>query len=190
MSPEQPDAVVLDYIRANRGTYTREAIRRALLEAGHDEVAIDAAWAELDHEQPPATIEAAPPGGVASPTTAAVPPPASPSAVRLAMRTLLFWAVLVGFLLGYIVLSAILAALSNDQTAGIVGLTITAIPQLALVAGIALAIPGRTRPAGLGLLGALVVLVGLMILLAILAFIAVVIIFGICVVAISRGTTP
>jgi hypothetical protein len=190
MSPEQPDAVVLDYIRANRGTYTREAIRRALLEAGHSEATIDAAWAELDRELTPAMVEAAPPGGALSPTTAAAPPRASSGAVRLAMRTLLFWATLIGFLLGYIVLSAILAATSNDKTSGLVGLAILFIPLLALVLGIVLSIPERTRPAGLGLLGALVVLVALMILLSILAFIAVVIIFGICVVALTRQTTP
>lgn len=189
MSAESPDATILDYIRANRATYTREAIRRALLEAGHAEAAIDAAWAEVEREVSPATGGVALPagGGPFSPETQS---PASSGVVRLAMRTLVFWATLFGFLVGYIAISAILAALANDQTAGFVGLAILFIPLLALVVGITLSIPERTRPAGLGLLGALVALVGLLAVLAFLSFVAVVILFGICVVALSRGTTP
>lgn len=43
MTPE-PKPEVLDYIRANRATYTRAAIERELREAGHSQEAIDAAW--------------------------------------------------------------------------------------------------------------------------------------------------
>lgn len=53
MKPE-PAAEVLDYIRANRGTYTREAIDRELLASGHAAEAIDAAWRTLpDEDKPP-----------------------------------------------------------------------------------------------------------------------------------------
>ena len=39
---------LMDYIVRNRGTYTREAINAQLLEAGHPQESIDAAWAELE----------------------------------------------------------------------------------------------------------------------------------------------
>jgi hypothetical protein len=45
-----------DYIRDNRGRYTREAIRQQLLAAGHDAAAIDAAWAMVDAPDPDATV--------------------------------------------------------------------------------------------------------------------------------------
>jgi hypothetical protein len=43
-----PDpAAILDYIQANRGTYTDQAIRENLVAAGHEPAAIDAAFAHL-----------------------------------------------------------------------------------------------------------------------------------------------
>jgi hypothetical protein len=44
------DQSVADYIRANRDTYTREAIRDQLLAAGHALDAIDEAWRALEAE--------------------------------------------------------------------------------------------------------------------------------------------
>lgn len=38
-----------DYLRANRGAYTREALTRRLLEHGHDPAAIDAAWVRIEN---------------------------------------------------------------------------------------------------------------------------------------------
>jgi hypothetical protein len=71
MTPE-PTPEVLEYIRANRGTYTREAIERELRESGHSQEAIDAAWRAL-----PAEGEQAP-----------LPP-------RRVIATVQFWALLV-----------------------------------------------------------------------------------------------
>jgi hypothetical protein len=42
------DPRIADYIRANRARYTRDAIRRQLLAAGHDPAEIDRTWAILD----------------------------------------------------------------------------------------------------------------------------------------------
>jgi hypothetical protein len=41
---------ILDYIRANRKRYTREAISDQLLAAGHDRQAVAAAWGQVDTE--------------------------------------------------------------------------------------------------------------------------------------------
>ena len=73
MKPESAPEII-DYIRANRGTYTREAIERELREAGHSQEAIDAAWRAFPAE------------GTAAPTT---PPAQRPVA------TVQFWALLV-----------------------------------------------------------------------------------------------
>ncbi|HYO50792.1 MAG TPA: hypothetical protein VEW94_13150 [Chloroflexia bacterium] len=40
-----------NYIRQNRDTYTREAIDRALVDAGYDPVEVQAAWAAIESEQ-------------------------------------------------------------------------------------------------------------------------------------------
>jgi hypothetical protein len=60
MKPE-PNPEILGYIRANRGTYTREAIERELRDAGHSQEAIDAAWRAFQPEEAPAS---APPARV------------------------------------------------------------------------------------------------------------------------------
>jgi len=41
------DPKLVDYILANRGRYTREAIRQRLIEAGHDPAEVDRAWVAL-----------------------------------------------------------------------------------------------------------------------------------------------
>ena len=46
------DPRIEEYIRANRRTYTREAIRQQLIEAGHDPAAIDATWEMLHAPDP------------------------------------------------------------------------------------------------------------------------------------------
>ena len=46
---------LVDYIVRNRGTFTREAINAQLLEAGHSQASIDAAWATLEAESRPET---------------------------------------------------------------------------------------------------------------------------------------
>lgn len=46
------DPRIADYIRANRGQYTREAITQQLVDAGHDRGAVEAAWTRLEDEEP------------------------------------------------------------------------------------------------------------------------------------------
>jgi hypothetical protein len=46
------DQRIADFISANRGKYTREAIRQQLIDAGHSPEAIDATWAILDTPDP------------------------------------------------------------------------------------------------------------------------------------------
>ena len=46
------DPRIEEYIRANRRTYTREAIRQQLIDAGHDPAAIDATWEMLHAPDP------------------------------------------------------------------------------------------------------------------------------------------
>ena len=47
-----PDRRIADYISANRGKFTREAITQQLLDAGYEQAAIDATWAVLDTPDP------------------------------------------------------------------------------------------------------------------------------------------
>ena len=47
-----PDRRIADYISANRGKFTREAITQQLLESGYEREAIDATWAVLDTPDP------------------------------------------------------------------------------------------------------------------------------------------
>ena len=46
------DPRIADFIRANRKTYTREAIRQQLIDAGHDPADIDATWEMLHAPDP------------------------------------------------------------------------------------------------------------------------------------------
>ncbi len=63
MSAEAPDPVILDYIRANRGSFSRSEIVRELRLAGHEEADIEAAWALIAAEDPipPPALEIAEP---------------------------------------------------------------------------------------------------------------------------------
>ena len=47
-----PDRRIADYISANRGKFTREAITQQLLDSGYEQGAIDATWAVLDAPDP------------------------------------------------------------------------------------------------------------------------------------------
>lgn len=72
MSAEAPDPVILDYIRANRGSFSRDEIVRELRLAGHEEAAIDAAWAMIAAGEPttPLALEV---GDPQVPATAQLP---------------------------------------------------------------------------------------------------------------------
>jgi hypothetical protein len=50
---------VVDYIRANRTRYTREAVSHQLLAAGHSREVIAAAWEVADRDSPPASAGSA-----------------------------------------------------------------------------------------------------------------------------------
>src|SRR5688500_1867593 len=50
------DPRIADFIRANRETYTRQAMREQLINAGHDPAAIDATWAALEAPDPDAVV--------------------------------------------------------------------------------------------------------------------------------------
>jgi hypothetical protein len=120
MKPE-PNPDILDYIRANRGTYTREAIERELRDAGHSQEAIDAAWRALPVE------------GTAAPLPA-----------RSALATVQFWLLLfvvacvaltVFPLISLFILNAVLSATSGsvDRTwldSGLVAILIALGPFL------------------------------------------------------------
>jgi len=47
-----PDRRIADYISANRGKFTREAITQQLLDSGYEQGSIDATWAVLDTPDP------------------------------------------------------------------------------------------------------------------------------------------
>jgi hypothetical protein len=49
------------YIRSNRTAYTRDALTRRLVDAGHDPGAVEAAWARVEETDPGTS---APPGAV------------------------------------------------------------------------------------------------------------------------------
>jgi hypothetical protein len=202
---------VVRYIRDNRPIYTREAIRRRLIEAGHAEADIDAAWAAVEADEPPPAPggppAAAPPGepseapsdapftpdqfrapaaGEAPGERAAVQaPPASPSRPRFpVLNSPLFWVTLVGYILGmYIVAPLIGSAFAGIDDSGLLGGLIWLFLWLGgLVAGILLR--PRNEPVALGLLLGFVLVVGLPI---VLGFIAIVIIAGICIVSLVPG---
>jgi hypothetical protein len=55
---------VVEYIRRNRGTYTKEALTSKLLEAGHDQLAIDAAFEAADRGTLPSGPDRRAPVGI------------------------------------------------------------------------------------------------------------------------------
>lgn len=88
------DPEIVSYIREHRDTYTREAITRHLLDAGHSQEAIDAAW-----------WQAVDPAQVAAAAEAATPqePPI--------LRQPDFWLALVGYIVGTLLLTNIFNAI-------------------------------------------------------------------------------
>ena len=64
MTPDsqlEPQQEILAYIRANRGSYSREAIARELRISGHSDAAIAAAWATIEAGEAPAATPTVPP---------------------------------------------------------------------------------------------------------------------------------
>jgi hypothetical protein len=203
---------LIRYIRDNRPIYTREAIRRRLIEAGHAEADVDAAWAAVEADAPPPPTPVGPPPAAPPADPAGAPsdalftpdqfrapaagapigdaaavqtPPASQGRPRFpVLNSPLFWVTLVGYILGmYIVAPLIGGALADLDDSGVVGGLLWLILWLGgLVAGVVLR--RRNEPVALGLLLGFVLVVGLPIALG---FIAIVIIAGICLVSLVPG---
>ncbi len=166
MKPE-PNPDILGYIRANRGTYTREAIDRELREAGHGQEAIDAAWQAFPAEDA-----------------------AAPLPTRSALATVQFWLLLLVVacialtlfpLISLFVLNAVLSATANSGAMfdrGIVAILIALVPFL--LGYLAIGIGGwwlrrRDQAAAYGVLSGLVV-----------AFVLSVIVAGACAALIAQ----
>jgi hypothetical protein len=170
------------YIRENRDRYTREAIERSLREAGHEQAAIDAAWAEVERDATPAA-EADTADVAADATSAAVVQPRSWRAQVL--NDWRFWvtALVTAVIVGGV--PWVLAAGLQDANAGIIfGLIATVV---VVIAAVVLLIMHEVRAVAFGLLGGLALIAGFIALLLLLAFILIVIIAGICLVG---GTFP
>jgi hypothetical protein len=85
------DLEVINYIREHRDTYTREAITARLLEAGHSQETIDAAWRQI-----------------VDPAQAAAPSEGAASAEPPILRQPHFWLALLGYVVGLLLLTNIL----------------------------------------------------------------------------------
>jgi hypothetical protein len=172
MNPE-----LLRYIQAHRATYTREAIRRRLLDAGYPAAEVDAALAAVEAGERPAPPPPGDPAAAPSGDTAPAEPGAHPS-VRVA-NSPVFWLVLVGYTVGlYLLVWAIAVAASGVDDAGVIAaLSFLGLWLAGLVGGLLLV--RRNRPVGMALLLGFALAVGLPVLLA---FVSIVIIAGICLV--------
>ena len=86
------DPEIVGYIREHRDTYTREAITRHLLDAGHTQEAIDAAWWQtVDPDPEPGQAPAAAEGAA----------PQEPPILRQPD----FWLALAGYIVGTLLLT-------------------------------------------------------------------------------------
>ncbi len=168
MNPE-----IVQYIREHRGTYTREAIRQHLIEAGHAPEDVDAAWAAVEAGQlpaPPASdaVEVRP-ASIGQPAAAPGLPPA-----RRLVQSPVFWLTLVIFVILVYVLPFVVAGMLPGQE-GEAGWSTFALLWLGgLIGGLLLA--RANRPVGMGLVFGFVGVI-------LLPFVVVLIILGICIVA-------
>ena len=175
MNPE-----IVQYILEHRDTYTREAIRQHLIDAGHAPEEVDAAWEEVEAGRlpaPPASeAVGARPASVGQPDTVPVPP-----ATRL-VNSPAFWFTLIGFIIAVYALPFVLAAilpLPSGSRGITAGLTFGLLWLGGLVAALILA--RRNRPVAMGLaLGFAGVFL--------LPFTLVMVVLGICLVARPFGT--
>lgn len=165
------------YIRESRDRYTREAIERSLREAGHEQAAIDAAWAEVEREVAPAA-EANTAGVGADAAGVASTQLQSRRAQVLNDWRFWFTALVTAVIVGGV--PWVLAAGLQDANAGIIfGLIATVV---VVIAAVVLLIMHEVRAVAFGLLGGLALLVGIIAVLLLLAFILIVIIAGVCLV--------
>lgn len=168
MNPE-----VVRYIVRYRGTYTREAITRALEGAGHPRAEIDAAWASVE-------------SGVLPPPPPGEPEPAAwevegetreRGLVRRGLSRPSFWVTFLGYIAALAAVPFLLGALGTPE-----GGALFALAWLlgGLVAAIILVVRRRDSPVALALGSALL-------LVAVLPFVLIVILAGICVVQLGAS---
>ena len=165
---------LLDYLRENRSRYTREALRRTLVDAGYVPAEIDEAFAAIEAEES---------GGPSAATgVAAVAPPTPPGtgwqetttprrekeAVSTSPR---FWLVFIGFVLAVYGLGGFLVA-ALGQSGALAGILVLG----ALIGGaVGWAMKREEdRPLAMGLGCGVLFSIGL-------PFIAVGVLFGLCV---------
>ncbi len=168
MNPE-----IVQYIREHRGTYTREAIRQHLIDAGHAPEEVDAAWEAVESGQlvaPPASdaVEVRPASVGQSAAAPGVP------ASRRLVQSPVFWLTLVIFIILVYVLPFIVAGVVPGQ-AGEAGWSAFALLWVGgLIGGLLLA--RSNRAVGMGLVFGFVGVI-------LLPFVVVIILLGICIVA-------
>jgi len=167
------DPAIAQYIRANQGVYTRQAVTNSLLESGHSCEDIEAAWAELAAAN-------------------AVPPPVSPavSRRRAAMNSWEFWVLALATFFGLMVLPFMLNVAFPDNGVGAIGSCVLFIGAVA--GGLIMLAFEKTRNAGYGMLAGVGALFALSIVLTLVAIVLGLIVFGICVAILSQSgtTTP
>ncbi|MGN6360011.1 MAG: hypothetical protein ACTHNK_06445 [Thermomicrobiales bacterium] len=171
------------YIRENRDRYTREAIERSLREAGHEQAAIDAAWAAVERDATPAA-EAHPAEAAAEISGVVVVSPRSQRVRRVRRAQVLNdWRLWVTAVVTAVIVGGVpwaLAAGLQDANAGAIFGLIAAV--VVVIAAVTLLIMREARAIAFGLLGGLALLIGIFALLLVIAFIFIVIIAGICLV--------
>ena len=162
MNPE-----IVQYILEHRGTYTREAIRQHLIDAGHSPAEVDAAWEAVESSQLPPT----PPGepSYEAPVAASQDPmPARARTDASMVRAPVFWLTLVGFV---VVVYLSLVLFNTIIASAVIWLG-------GFIAAFILA--RRNRPVAMGLaLGATVAFL--------LPFVVVIILLGVCIVTGTSG---
>jgi len=165
---------IIEYIRQNRQTYTREAITSQLVTAGYNPADVEAAWGSVDVGVP------APPSGYAGTTGLSggnwdSGSPEQPRSQRL-VSSPAFWGYMVGFiLLSYILPGGLfwLGASNSDGLIVNIAIGMFILLQLgALVAGVVSL--SRNRPRGVGLM------TGVLMTLVVLPICAFTIFFGMC----------
>ena len=164
---------IIRYIQEQRGTYTREAIRQHLIDAGHAPEEVDAAWEAVESGQlpPPPASDAVEvrPASIGQPAAA----PGAPPARRL-VQSPVFWLTLVIFVILVYVLPFVVAGLLPGQ-AGEAGWSAFGLLWVGgLIGGILLL--RANRAVGMGLVFGFVGVI-------LLPFVVVIILLGICIVA-------
>lgn len=171
----RPDfSTIIEYIRQNRQTYTREAITSQLVTTGYDPADVEAAWEAVDSGVP------APPSGYAGATglsggswDSGSPEKSRPQ--RLASSPA-FWGYMVGFiLLSYILPGGLfwLGASNSDGLIVNIAIGMFLLLQLGALVGGVVSL-SRNRPRGVGLM------TGVLMTLVVLPICAFAVFFGLC----------